>query len=81
MMVMLMIEVMMMNDNQYFEDNIYYGDDNDTDLDYADDGDDPDLALQEVLVGRLQTGRNSQQLATSPFNSFCFTAVSVSCMK
>ena len=44
-------------------------DDDDTDTDYADDGDDPDLALQEVLIGRLQTGRDSQQLATSPFNS------------
>ena len=67
----MMLKVMMLNNNHYFEDNV----------DYADDGDDPDLALQEVLVGRLQTGRNSQQLATSPFNSFCFTAVSVSCMK
>ena len=47
------------NDDDYFEGNI----------DYVDDGDDPNLALQEVLVGRLQTGRDSQQLATSPFNS------------
>ena len=47
------------NDDDYFEGNI----------DYVDDGDDPNLALQEVLVGRLKTGRDSQQLATSPFNS------------
>ena len=60
--------MMMMNNNHYFENNINYGDDDDTDIDFADDGDDPDLALQEVLVGRLQTGRDSQQLATSPFN-------------
>ena len=58
MMMEVMMEVMMMNNNHYFEDNV----------DYADDGDDPDLALQEVLVGRLQTGRDSQQLATSPFD-------------
>ena len=63
----MMLKVMMLNNNHYFEDNV----------DYADDGDDPDLALQEVLVGRLQTGRDSQQLATSPFNLFCFTRVSV----
>ena len=59
---------MMMNNNHDFENNTNYGDDDDTDIDFADDGDDPDLALQEVLVGRLQTGRDSQQLATSPFN-------------
>ena len=46
------------NDDDYFEGNI----------DYVDDGDDPNLALQEVLVGRLKTGRDSQQLATSPFD-------------
>ena len=68
MMMMMMMEVMMMNNNHYFENNINYGDDDDTDIGFADDGDDPDLALQEVLVGRLQTGRDSQQLATSPFN-------------
>ena len=54
----MMLKVMMLNNNHYFEDNV----------DYADDGDDPDLALQEVLIGRLQTGRDSQQLATSPFD-------------
>ena len=37
-MVMLMMEVMTMNDNHYLEDNIDYGDNDDTD--YADDGDD-----------------------------------------
>ena len=47
--------------------DIDYDEGDETDTDYADDGDDPDLALQEVLVGRLQTGRDSQQLATSPF--------------
>ena len=36
----MMMEVMMMNDNHYFVDNIDYGDDDDTDIDYADDGDD-----------------------------------------
>ena len=48
--------------------DIDYDEGDETDTDYADGGDDPDLALQEVLVGRLQTGRDSQQLATSPFN-------------
>ena len=38
--VMLRMEVMMMIDNHYFEDNIQYGDDDDTDIGYADDGDD-----------------------------------------
>ena len=68
-MMEVMLEVMMMNSNHYFDYNIDNGDHDDTDIDYADDGDDPNLALQEVLVGRLQTGRDSQQLATSPFNS------------
>ena len=67
-MMEVMLEVMMMNSNHYFDYNIDNGDHDDTDIDYADDGDDPDLALQEVLIGRLQTGRDSQQLATSPFD-------------
>ena len=68
--MMTLIMLMMVMTLIYDDDSkdIDYDEGDETDTDYADDSDDPDLALQEVLVGRLQTGRDSQQLATSPFN-------------
>ena len=48
----MMLEVMMMNSNHYFDYNIDHGDHDDTDIDYANDGDrgdDVDLGLQMIL--------------------------------
>ena len=51
-MMEVMLEVMMMNSNHYFDYNIDNGDHDDTDIDYANDGDrgdDVDLGLQMIL--------------------------------